>query len=63
MASNPGPKIINFLYPATLKSAGYYAIPSIQKVTFECLSVCPTAHRFHSLLGAFLTNSNSSNML
>ena len=35
-----------FLYPATLKSAGYYVIPSIQKIAFECpsvrLSVCPS---------------------
>ena len=46
----------NFLYPATLKSAGYYVVPSIQNIAFECPSVCPSAHRFHSLLGAFLTN-------
>ena len=38
-----------FLYPATLKSVGYYVIPSVQKSAFECpsvrlsgrLSVCP----------------------
>ena len=29
-----------FLYPATLKSEGYYVIPSIQKIAFECPSVC-----------------------
>ena len=28
------------LYPATLKSAGYYVIPSIQKIEFECPSAC-----------------------
>ena len=28
-----------FLYPATLKSAGYYVIPSAQKFAFECPSV------------------------
>ena len=28
------------LYPATLKSAGYYVIPSIQKIAFEFPSVC-----------------------
>ena len=42
-----------FLYPATLKSAGYYVIPSVQKFAFECLSirpsVRPSALRFHSL--------------
>ena len=31
-----------FLYPATLKSAGYYVIPSVQKFAFECPSVCPS---------------------
>ena len=31
--------ISKFLYPATLKSVGYYVIPSIQKIVFECLSV------------------------
>ena len=50
------------LYPATLKSAGYYVIPSIQKIASSihpsvrrsvCQSVRPSAHRFHSLLGAF----------
>ena len=45
------------LYPATLKSAGYYVIPSIQKIAFECpsvrLCVRPSVQRFHSLLGAF----------
>ena len=29
------------LYPATLISAGYYVIPSIQKNAFECPSVRP----------------------
>ena len=29
-----------FLYPATLKSAGYYVIPSFQKIAVERLSVC-----------------------
>ena len=28
-----------FLYPATLKSVGYYVIPSLQKFAFECPSV------------------------
>ena len=46
----------HFLYPATLKSAGYYVIPSIQKIAFECPSIGPSAaHRFHSLLGAFFS--------
>ena len=31
-----------FLYPATLKSAGYYVIPSVQKFVFECPSVRPS---------------------
>ena len=31
--------IWRFLYPATLKSVGYYAIPSIQKIAFKCPSV------------------------
>ena len=56
--------VAKFVYPQNLKSAGYYVIPSIQKIAFECPSVClsvctsvrPSAHRFHSLLGAFLTN-------
>ena len=59
---------LSFLYPATFKSAGYYVISSMLKNAFECPSVgpsvCPfvctpvrpSAHRFHSLLGAFLTN-------
>ena len=34
--------VLSFLYPATLKSAGYYVIPSIQKFAFECLSVRPS---------------------
>ena len=62
--------ILSFLYPATLKSVGYYVIPSIQKIAFERPSVCPSvclyvpqsAHRFHSLLGAFF-NQFSSNLL
>ena len=61
---------ICFLYPATLKSAGYYVIPSIQKIAFECPSVrssvrpsiSQSAHRFHSLLGAFF-NPFSTNLL
>ena len=48
---------ITFLYSATLKSGGYYVIPSIQKIVFQCLYISlyvrPSAHRFHSLLGAF----------
>ena len=28
--------ILQNLYPATLKSTGYYFIPSIQKIEFEC---------------------------
>ena len=57
---------LQLLYPATLKSAGYYVIPSIQKICPSvrpsfcmsvCMSVCgyvcPSAHHFHSLLGAF----------
>ena len=31
--------IFSFLYPATLKRAGYYVIPSIQKIAFRCPSV------------------------
>ena len=54
------------LYPATLKSVGYYVIPSIQKIGFECLSirpsVRPSVHRFYSLLGAFF-NQFSSNLI
>ena len=30
------------IYPTTLKSAGYYVIPSIQKIALECPSVCPS---------------------
>ena len=45
------------LYPATLKRAGYYVIPFIQKIAFECPSVCPSAHHFHSLLGAFFNQT------
>ena len=46
------------LYPATLKSTGYYVIMSIQKLRSSVcpsvrLFVRPSAHRFHSLLGAF----------
>ena len=29
-----------FIYPATLKSVGYYVIPSIQKIALECPSIC-----------------------
>ena len=32
--------VITFLYPTALKSVGYYVIPSIQKIVFECPSVC-----------------------
>ena len=45
---------IGFLYPATLKSVGYYVIPYVQKFAFECPSVRPSALHFNSLLGAFL---------
>ena len=46
-----------FLYPATLKSAGYYVIPSIQKIVCSsqlvrvsvCLSVCPSVSASFSL--------------
>ena len=31
-----------FLYPATLKSAGYYVIPSVQKFAFESPSIRPS---------------------
>ena len=44
---------IVLLYPATLKSAGYYVIPSVQKFAFECPSVRPSVRpsvlRFRSL--------------
>ena len=30
--------ISNFFYPTTLKSVGYYVIPSVQKFAFECPS-------------------------
>ena len=33
---------MSFLYPATLKSVGYYVIPSIQIIAFECPSVRAT---------------------
>ena len=33
-----------FLYPATLKRAGYYVIPSVQKFAFEYPSVRPSVH-------------------
>ena len=33
------PLTLPFLYPATLNSAGYYVIPSVQKFAFECPSV------------------------
>ena len=63
------PIVNTFLYPPTLKSAGYYVIPSILKTAFECRSiclsvhlyVCLSAHCFHSLLGAFI-NQFSSNL-
>ena len=48
-----------FLYPATLKSVGYYVIPSVQKFAFECPSVCLfIRQRFVSALYLehFLTN-------
>ena len=59
-----------FLYPATLKSAGYYVIPSVQKFAFEYPSVClsvrlyvrPSALCFNSLPGAFF-NQFSSNLV
>ena len=47
-----------FISPPTVKSAGHYCIPSIQKIVF----IRPSAHRFHSLLGAFF-NQLSSNLL
>ena len=47
----------SFLYPATLKSAGYYVIPSIQKIAFECWTVRQSISASFSLsAGAFLTN-------
>ena len=42
------------LYPATLKSVGYYVIPSVQKFAFECPSVYLTALHFRSILSIFL---------
>ena len=67
--------LLCFVYAATLKSAGYYVIPSIQKIAFNvrlfvclsvrlsvCLYVRPSANRFHSLLGAFF-NQFSLNLL
>ena len=36
-----GPVVV-LLYPATLKSVGYYVIPSIQKIAFEHPSICPS---------------------
>ena len=48
-----------FLYPATLKSGGYYVIPSIQKM---CLRVRLSAHCVPSLMGASF-NQFSSNLL
>ena len=45
---------------------GVFVIPSIQKIVFECSSVCtsvrPSVHLFHSRLGAFF-NQFSSNLL
>ena len=47
-------KRLSFLYPATLKSAGYYVIPSVQKFAFECPSVRPYVRPFPlSILSIF----------
>ena len=59
-----------FLYPTTLKSVGYYVIPSIQKLAFERPfigpslrpSVCPSRRpsvsaSFSLSAGTFFTNS------
>ena len=51
-----------FLYPATLKSAGYYVIPSIQKIVFECPSVCMSVRPSAYHLGAIF-NQFSSHLL
>ena len=64
---------LSFLYPAPLKSVGYYVIPVHSKDCVRvsvCLSVClsvrlyvgPSGQRFHSLLGEFF-NKFSSNLL
>ena len=42
------------LYLATLKNVEYYVIPSVQKFTFECPSVCPSVLCVHSLPVHFL---------
>ena len=56
-----------FLYPATLKSVGYYVIPSIQKIAFECmsvrLSVRPSVSASSSLSAGSIFNQFSSNLL
>ena len=41
--------VCTFLYPATLKSGGYYVIPSIHKNAFECPSVRPSVSTSFSL--------------
>ena len=64
-----------FLYPANLKSAGYYVIPFVQIFAFECPSVRPSVRPsfrlsvhpsvsalFNSLPGAFF-NQFSSNLV
>ena len=43
--------LCDFLYPATLKSGGYHVIPSIQKIAFECTSVCLSELTNGPLLG------------
>ena len=65
LAQNSADQDLHFLYPTILKSAGYYVIPSIQKIAFDrpsVLSVRLSAHCFHSLLGAFFKQF-SSNLL
>ena len=56
-----------FLYPATLKSAGYYVILSIQKIAFECLFVRPSIRTSvsasFSLCKEHFFNQFSSNLL
>ena len=66
--SKSGPQLLfrrmTFLYPATLKSVGYYFIPALKKNAFECssvrvsvrLSIHPSVLRFHFLSGIFLTD-------
>ena len=54
--------IIELFIPRHFKSAGYYVIPSIRKIAFECPSVFPSVlHRFHSAESIF--NRFSSNLL